>query len=250
MSRYLRKIWHRDREMSFITDEKDSGFADMRAATLLTKEPETIKWLDTLHPNDVFWDVGACLGTYTIYAAIMAECKVYGFEPSANNFFRLQQNVFLNEVEDLVSVYPIAIGTKLKYDSLLYNQPYVIGSSGNDVKSSKYARKPNRHRGGCVVDSINNLVNRGLEYPTYLKIDVDGTEPDVINGALKVLPNLKSILIELYSTKKNDLKLVKKIESRGFYLDEELFNISAERHDKTERWSGMRNYIFWSNNAV
>ncbi len=39
-----------------------------RAKTLLTKEPETIAWLDRMVANDVFFDIGANIGMYSIYA--------------------------------------------------------------------------------------------------------------------------------------------------------------------------------------
>ena len=238
------------KELLFGMYNNEKGFNQMRAKTLLTKEPETITWLDTITSSDVLWDVGACVGTYSIYAAVMSECKVVSFEPSANNFQMLQKNIFINKMHENIVAFPLALGTKFKYDLLLYNQPYKIGSSSNDVLTSKYTTHKKRKTGGCIVDSINNLVNRGIEYPTYLKIDVDGIENDIIKGATKVIPNLKSILIELYSDKKEDLKTIKKIESLGFTIDEELYNISADRHDKTLSWRGMRNYIFWRNDAV
>ena len=203
------------KELLFGMYNNEKGFNQMRAKTLLTKEPETITWLDTMTSSDVLWDVGACVGTYSIYAAVMNECKVVSFEPSANNFQMLQKNIFINEMHENIVAFPLALGTKFKYDLLLYNQPYKIGSSSNDVLTSKYTTHKKRKSGGCIVDSINNLVNRGIEYPTYLKIDVDGIENDIIKGATKVIPNLKSILIELYSDKKEDLKTIKKIESLG-----------------------------------
>src|SRR5262245_15783933 len=40
-----------------------------RAETLLTKEPATIRWIDRFAPRDIFWDVGANTGIYSLYAA-------------------------------------------------------------------------------------------------------------------------------------------------------------------------------------
>src|SRR5690348_4941046 len=41
----------------------------MRATSLLSKEPETIEWLDGLTADDVLWDVGANIGVFSLYAA-------------------------------------------------------------------------------------------------------------------------------------------------------------------------------------
>ena len=47
-----------------------------RARTYLTKEPETINWIDGFKKNEVFFDVGANIGLYSIYAA-KKNCKVF-----------------------------------------------------------------------------------------------------------------------------------------------------------------------------
>ena len=41
-----------------------------RATTFLSKEPETIEWIDTFRQDDVFWDIGANVGLYSLYAAL------------------------------------------------------------------------------------------------------------------------------------------------------------------------------------
>ncbi len=40
-----------------------------RVQTFFEKEPETLEWIDGFSANDVFWDVGANMGLYTLYAA-------------------------------------------------------------------------------------------------------------------------------------------------------------------------------------
>ena len=37
---------------------------------LLTKEPGTIAWIEGFTEDDVFWDVGANVGLYSLYAGI------------------------------------------------------------------------------------------------------------------------------------------------------------------------------------
>src|SRR5262245_565967 len=51
----------------------------VRARSVLTKQPATIEWIDRFHPNSVFWDVGANVGVYTLYAAMRADTKVVAF---------------------------------------------------------------------------------------------------------------------------------------------------------------------------
>src|SRR5262245_6771935 len=39
-----------------------------RAATVLSKEVDTIRWIDGFKKGDVFWDIGANVGVYSLYA--------------------------------------------------------------------------------------------------------------------------------------------------------------------------------------
>ena len=62
-----------------------------RADIYATKEPETIEWLrENLRDGDVFYDVGANIGLYSLYAAkLRAACRVFALEPESQNFGKL-----------------------------------------------------------------------------------------------------------------------------------------------------------------
>lgn len=235
-----------------------AGWLEVRAKGLFHKEPETIAWLDRMGPEDVLWDIGACVGSYSIYPALLYGTRVVSFEPAAYNYPILQQNVEINELDNLITTYPIAVGKKYMYDYLVSHATDLPGSGTNSILDSTIARaRTHISKHGVVIDSINNLVRKGLPYPTHIKIDVDGTESDVIQGALKVLPNIKSLLIELMPTPENkassynqvaqDVRnTIKQIESFGMVLDKKLFKFSAKRHDlPNSSFKGQRNYIYY-----
>jgi hypothetical protein len=67
-----------------------------RSATLLTKEVDTIAWIDGFKDNQVFWDIGANVGVYSLYAAIKRQLRVSAFEPSSANYYALTRNCQLN----------------------------------------------------------------------------------------------------------------------------------------------------------
>jgi hypothetical protein len=73
-----------------------------RANSILLKEPDTIQWIDRFEPSDVFWDVGANVGIFSLYAARRREVKVLAFEPSADNYMVLCRNVEINALERFV----------------------------------------------------------------------------------------------------------------------------------------------------
>src|SRR5437879_5933266 len=53
-----------------------------RARTLFSKEPETIEWIRSFGPDDVFYDIGANVGIYSIFAGVRCR-KIYAFEPES-----------------------------------------------------------------------------------------------------------------------------------------------------------------------
>ena len=81
-----------------------SPLEDYRAKSYATKEPETLDWLeDDLRDNDVFMDIGANIGLYSLYAAKLSpSCTVFSFEPEAQNYSRLCNNIVLNGVSNIV----------------------------------------------------------------------------------------------------------------------------------------------------
>ena len=48
-----------------------NNLIDWRVRTIFSKEPDTIKWIDNFNSNKkiIFWDIGANIGLYSIYAA-------------------------------------------------------------------------------------------------------------------------------------------------------------------------------------
>ena len=73
-----------------------------RVTTFLTKEPETIEWIDTFSPGDVLFDIGANIGLYSIYAA-SRNIRVRAFEPESQNYALINQNIFLNGYGDRIA---------------------------------------------------------------------------------------------------------------------------------------------------
>ena len=67
-----------------------------RAEVLLHKEPDSLKWIDRMEPGTVFWDIGANVGTLSLYAAARGDLDVLAFEPAAVNYYNLAANCELN----------------------------------------------------------------------------------------------------------------------------------------------------------
>src|SRR3954468_21688101 len=65
-----------------------------------------------LRPEDLFVDVGANVGAYTVLASGVAGAHAISFEPSSSSYDFLQRNVRLNAMQDRVMTYNVALGSE------------------------------------------------------------------------------------------------------------------------------------------
>jgi FkbM family methyltransferase len=195
-----------------------------RSKTFHDKEPETNKWIEKMPSDGVFYDVGANVGIFSILASAFCK-KVYAFEPSALNYSVLNQNLMVNSLEKKVTAYCLAINDKFTFDTMRLSSG-TIGSAHHTFGINKDAChnefSPFFHQGSLGISLDELVYTHHFDCPTYLKIDVDGNEHLVIQGATKILKDsrLKSILIELNKNLKIDQDLISYIEKNGFHLTE------------------------------
>ncbi len=157
------------------------------------KEKDTIAWIDCFEENKVFYDIGANVGVFSIYASLRKKLKVYSFEPEPNSFTELTKAIELNNLE--ITPLLIGLGSKnqMGYLNVSSNQ---AGFSGHQISHQKI-KKSNFL---LNVQTIDNLINEKIIlFPNYIKIDVDGNEMEILKGMNKTLENeeLKSILVEI-----------------------------------------------------
>ena len=186
-----------------------------RARTYSTKEPETLEWIERyFQPRDVFYDIGANIGLYSIFAAkhLGGRCKIYAFEPEALNHAQLSKNIFLNRLSGVILPCSVALTDKVCFDTLNLNPDnfrnvghgqLIAGSSLHSFGVARdYANRPFQpfHQQGVVGVSIDHLWKEwGLDFPNHIKVDVDGLEGLIIAGAGQSLADkrLRSVLVEI-----------------------------------------------------
>lgn len=215
-----------------------------RANTLLTKEPETIEWIDTFDKNDVFWDIGANIGVYSLYAALRLN-TVMAFEPAAINYFLLNRNIEINNMDKKIFSLCMALNDISCLDSF-----YMSSTEGGralhsfsesvDFKKIPFTADFSQAMIGFSIDDFIDKFDP--PFPTHIKIDVDGIENKIIAGARKTIKNnnLKSLLIELDMERKDHKKVISILEYAGMKLRAKQHTIKSG----TGRFSSIRNYIF------
>tara|TARA_B100001027_G_scaffold48235_1_gene31778 strand:+ start:702 stop:1580 length:879 start_codon:yes stop_codon:yes gene_type:complete len=181
-----------------------------RIKTFFSKEPETLKWIDEFnhqkkHESLVFWDIGANIGLYSIYAAIKwKNIKIHSFEPSSSNLRVLSRNISINNLNEKIFINQFALcdDNQKKFQSMnesSFLEGSALHSFGSELNfEGKQISTKNKYKIiGLSINFYTNHLNN--ETPNYMKIDVDGIEHLILHGGTKILQSnsLKEICIEL-----------------------------------------------------
>lgn len=150
--------------------------------------------LHVLTPDDLFIDVGANVGSYTILACAARGARGYCFEPISTTYQKLLENIKINNLSNRVKSYNIGISDKTGELFFTYNENttnHVIGRGESNSNAMK-----------VKVSTLDEVLTG--ESSTVLKIDVEGFEARVINGAIHTLenPSLHSVIIEINEASK------------------------------------------------
>lgn len=234
-----------------------------RIRNLESKEPTTLPWIDTFLPGDVYVDVGANVGMYTIYAGV-AGAKVYAFEPESQNYAELNKNIYINDLYGNVTAYCMAISDVADI-SLLYLSVFSIGFSHHDFGENRWTddlrygqttlKKDQRPEQGCVSFPLDHLMTKGVfPAPNHLKIDVDGFEDKVIGGAQNMLrsDSLQTVLLEVDFRIPHHLKLIDQMTEMGWHFSKDQVRMNQREimsyedfEGRKSRGKGGTNYIFY-----
>ena len=165
-----------------------------------------------LHRDSIFVDVGANVGYFTLLASSL-DAHVVSYEPTPSVFARLRENVDLNG-----------------YDAQLVNAAVMdkpgtlsLHLSGDDPEAnSLFGDEPNSV---CVpaVALDEDLAARGIQHVDLLKIDAEGAEAFVLDGATRLLssPDAPAIIVEVnaFTLKCAGFKpsdILSRLESHGY----------------------------------
>ena len=173
---------------------------DFRTRTFATKEPETLKWIDSFKNGSVLWDVGANIGLYSIYAAKTRDCKVFAFEPSVFCLEFLSRNIWLNELQSQITIVPNPLSDKTQPNLLtLHSREWGESSNSFGTSLDQDGEEINASFDysilGITIDEAISKLN--LPAPEHIKIDVDGIEPLILAGGVQTLKQVESVSVEV-----------------------------------------------------
>jgi FkbM family methyltransferase len=130
-----------------------------------------------LHPGSVCFDIGAQAGYHTLYASSLvgASGRVFAFEPAPRNIANIKKHVAMNHLAN-VSVIEAAVSD---FD----------GVSHFDCAASAVAGhlSPNGSLAVRTISLDHEVDSGALPTPDYIKIDAEGAELRILEGARKLL---------------------------------------------------------------
>jgi len=196
-------------------------------------EPTTFKIFDKfIDPERPMLDIGAWIGPTVLYAAKRAK-QVYAFEPDPAAFISLVQNLELNRVKNVVP-YPVAVSHK--WEGIPFGVKGQLGDSMSSVLWAKDdSQVPAVPLAGLLID-IN---------PAFVKIDIEGGEADIFEGATLALEQMKpTIHLSLHTPWIKNVESFKKKIMEGlkmypYFYDENLQPIKLEDAFKTDAFNSL-----------
>jgi FkbM family methyltransferase len=182
-------------------------------------------FINKLNHCDVFIDVGACIGDYSILAAKKG-LRCFAFEPVKASFEALQTNIRLNHLEEKIVAFPFGLSNSNEPIPFTLNNSNTGAShkskSGDSVDCSVEMR---------TFDSVFHDLSISETDRVLIKLDVEGMEPEAIKGSanfLKTHPSHTLIIEDKHSTVVSIIKSLGKPGSYNFGKIDE-FNIFAEK---------------------
>lgn len=145
--------------------------------------------LHLLRPDDIFFDIGANVGAYTLLASGICHAQSTALEPVVTTFHILNKNIVLNKLQDKVTLLNCGAG------AVSGNVTFSVHEDTTNHVIAHDERVANKQN--LPVINVDSLLI--THHPCLIKIDVEGYETKVLKGMKETLelPSLKAIIIEL-----------------------------------------------------
>ena len=182
--------------------------------------------LQVLQPKDLFVDVGANVGSYTVLASAVCGSAVVAIEPDQEAARSLMRNISINRQESRVQVVKAAVGASVGRTRF---------TSGRDT-TNRVAKADDADTTVVELTTLDDIL--ADVSPSFLKIDVEGYENEVLKGAAHTLQ--KNTLFAVIVETSNEL-VSKTLAAAGFV---------RARYEPFQRLLQPTNFADQSHNAL
>lgn len=171
-------------------------------------ELKLLNKVKSLNLNGTYVDVGANIGNHTLFfSQICNSKKVISIEMDKKIFDVLDTNVTENNSNEKVTLYNIGIGEKEKK----------VRTSSPDLNNIGMTKIIDEN-GDVLVKTLDNLLQNETDV-SLIKIDVEGYELNVLNGAKNLINKNLPVIISELKTESEFIGFEKVMNSLGYYTD-------------------------------
>jgi len=141
---------------------------------------------EALRPGDVFFDVGAWIGAYTLLAAKLVEPRgwVYSFEPDPVARRMLEKALAANRISN-VTVLPYAVTGR---EGSAWLEALELGASESTVSQKEGSIK-------IQTVTLKGFCEKHRVYPSAIKVNAMGEEPQIVADAIDILRRTRVVLL-------------------------------------------------------
>ena len=188
---------------TYLTMERGMTGATMNYYCGLHEFAEMAFLLHFLRPGDLFFDIGSNIGSYSLLASGVCQSRCLAIEPVPETYARLLRNVAVNGLSDFITPCRSALGERVGMirftaDKDTMNQVAPEGYTGTTID--------------VPISTLDEFLS-GFPDSIFWKIDVEGHEQQVFNGAFHAITENSPRAMLLESTPKSVAIL---LEERGF----------------------------------
>ncbi|MFA5797275.1 MAG: FkbM family methyltransferase [Candidatus Woesearchaeota archaeon] len=183
-----------------------------------------------IHENDTVIDIGAHIGSFTLYAARFAnKGKIYSFEPLPENYSILIKNIRRNNIKN-IATYKMAIS---RHTGTSYLHLYDGVHTGS---SSLYERNSNKKIQIKTITLEKFIIENGIKQIDFIKMDCEGAEYEILfNTPEKILRMIKKISMEYHDSinrhKHNELMTFFRKKGFSARLDGEFIYATKKKNE-------------------
>ena len=181
--------------------------------------------LHFLRPGDLFVDVGANIGSYTVLASAVCGAETIAVEPDPITMGWLKKNIAANGIGDAVTTVEAVVGREegeVNFTVGLDTVNQVAGAGHANTRKVRVVRLDDLLRGRS---------------PAFIKLDVEGYEAEVIGGASETLKNPSLLAIE---TESRDAEVLSTLRNAGFAE----YSYDPTQRSLKEQAGGSSNALF------
>jgi len=149
--------------------------------------------------DGIVCDIGANIGNHSVYFSSILKRDVFAFEPNKIARDILDKNIELNDLKDKVKVFQVGLGSEETQGSMDINTTNLGASRLNLV--------PN---GDVSIKTLDSYIGKNIKV-SLLKIDVEGFEIEVLEGAKETIKNDKPLIVIETQTNRDFLDINQKL---------------------------------------